>query len=109
VLTTRRYVGAPPSRNGLRLRHVVALLVMAQLADVVTTVHALAAGNVERNPLNEWVLHHYGSVGFIVGKGLAVLVIVAALTRIPSRLAHATGLLTVVATTTAALSNARFA
>ena len=52
---------------------------MAQLADVVTTVHALAAGNVEQNPLNEWVLRNYGSFGLLAGKGLAVLVIVAAL------------------------------
>jgi hypothetical protein len=91
------------------LRHVAALVVMAQLADVVTTVHALAAGNVEQNPLNEWVLRSYGSFGLLAGKGLAVLVIVAALTRIPARLAHATGLVTVIATTIAALSNARFA
>ena len=109
MLSTRRTLGAITKRDPLRLRHVVALVVMAQLADVVTTVHALAAGNVEQNPLNEWVLRNYGSFGLLAGKGLAVLVIVAALMRVPARLAHAAGLLTVIATTTAALSNARFA
>jgi hypothetical protein len=109
VFTPRRTLGALTNRTPLRLRHIVALVVMAQLADVVTTVHALAAGNVEQNPLNEWVLHDHGSLGLLAAKGLAVVVIVAALTRIPRRLAHATGLATVIATTIAALSNARFA
>jgi hypothetical protein len=109
VSTSRRALGALTDRTPLRLRHVVALVVMAQLADVVTTVRALAAGHAEQNPLNEWVLRAHGSLGLLACKGVAVLVIVAALTRIPTRLAHATGLATVVATTLVALSNARFA
>jgi hypothetical protein len=109
VSTSDRTLGVLTDEHPLRLRHVVALVVMAQLADAVTTVHAVAAGNVEQNPLNDWVLRNHGSFGFFAGKGLAVLVIVAALARIPTRLARVTGLLTVVFTTAAALSNARFA
>jgi hypothetical protein len=82
---------------------------MAQLADAVTTVHALAAGNAEQNPLNEWVLRSHGAVGLVGIKGIAALVIVVALTRIPAGWARGAGLVTVAVTTMAALSNVRFA
>ena len=82
---------------------------MAQLADVITTIHALAAGNAEQNPLNRWVLRSHGAVGLLGVKGVAALVIVVALTRIPAVWARSAGLVTVAVTTVAALSNARFA
>jgi len=81
---------------------------MAQLADAVTTVHALAAGNAEQNPLNEWVLRYHGAVGLLGIKGAAALVIVVALVRMPAGWARGAGLVTVAVTTVAALSNARF-
>ena len=82
---------------------------MAQLADVVTTVHALAAGNAEQNPLNRWVLRWHGAVGLLGMKGIAAVVIVVALARIPAGWARGAGLVSVAVTTMAALSNARFA
>jgi hypothetical protein len=82
---------------------------MAQLADLVTTIHALAAGNAEQNPLNRWVLQSHGTVGLLAIKGAAASVIVVALARIPARWARGAGLVTVAVTTMAALSNARFA
>jgi len=81
---------------------------MAQLADAVTTVHALAAGNAEQNPLYRWVLRDHGAVGLLGIKGIAALVIVVALTRMPVGWARSAGLVTVAVTTMAALSNARF-
>ena len=82
---------------------------MAQLADLVTTIHALAAGNAEQNPLNRWVLRSHGAVGLLGLKGVAAIVIVVALTRMPVGWARGAGLMTVAVTTMAALSNARFA
>ena len=82
---------------------------MAQLADVVTTIHAIGAGNAEQNPLNRWVLRAHGAVGLLGVKGVAALVIVVALARIPIGWAQRAGLATVAVTTMAALSNARFA
>jgi hypothetical protein len=81
---------------------------MAQLADVVTTVRAIAAGHAEQNPLNDWVLQRHGALGLLGVKGLAGLVIVVALARIPVNWALGAGLATVALTTMAALSNARF-
>jgi hypothetical protein len=104
VLTTGEQVG----RRGLGLRHLVALIVMAELADVVTTVRAVAAGYAEQNPLNDWVLQHHGALGLLGVKGVAGIVIVVALTRIPVNWARGAGLATVTLTTMAALSNARF-
>jgi uncharacterized protein DUF5658 len=92
----------------LGLRHLVALIVMAQLADVVTTVRAVAAGHAEQNPLNDWVLHRHGTLGLLGVKSAAAFVIVLALARIPVRWARSAGLATVALTTVAALSNARF-
>ena len=82
---------------------------MAQLADLVTTIHALAAGNAEQNPLNRWVLRSHGPVGLLGLKGVAAIVIVVALARMPVGWARGAGLMTVAVTTMAALSNARFA
>jgi hypothetical protein len=93
----------------LGLRHLVALIVMAQLADVVTTVRAVGAGHAEQNPLNDWVIARHGAAGLLGVKGAAALVIVFALSRIPVNWARGAGLAAVTLTTLAALSNARFA
>jgi hypothetical protein len=92
----------------LGLRHLVALIVMAQLADVVTTVHAVASGHAEQNPLNQWAIARHGAAGLVGVKTIAAFVIVLALTRIPVRWARGAGLATVALTTVAALSNTRF-
>ena len=104
MLTTAERLG----RRGLGLRHLVALIVMAQLADVVTTVRAMTAGYAEQNPLNHWVLQRHGALGLLGLKGIAAFVIVVALARIPVNWARGAGLVTVALTTMAALSNARF-
>jgi hypothetical protein len=65
----------------MRARVALAVLAVAEVADVASTLRSLAAGNVETNPL----LAHAGASGFILSKAAALIAVALILARFPSR------------------------
>lgn len=81
----------------LQLRRVYLVAVVAQVLDAFSTAAGLRLGLDERNPFTLSVLHVYGIPGLLLQKVLVAGLLLAAMAKLPRRLAVVTvGLTTLV-------------
>jgi uncharacterized protein DUF5658 len=71
----------------LLLRRVLVVATVAQLLDAFTTAAGLRLGLSERNPFTVSVLRAYGSAGLLLQKLLVVCLLLAAMAKLPRRVA----------------------
>jgi len=89
----------------LLLRRVYIIAVVAQVLDAFSTAAGLRLGLDERNPFTLSVLHVYGVPGLLLQKTLVAGLLLAAMAKLPRRLAVATVALTTVVTAYAVCAN----
>jgi hypothetical protein len=101
-----------PRREGLSslfhdllLRRVYLVAVVAQVLDAFSTAAGLRVGLDERNPFTLSVLHIYGIPGLLLQKILVAGLLLAAMAKLPRRVAVATVGLTTAVTAYAVCAN----
>jgi hypothetical protein len=83
-----------------QLRRVLLVAVVVQLLDAFTTAAGLHVGMSERNPFTVSVLRAYGSAGLLLQKTMVDCLLLAAMAKLPRRLAMlSVGVVTVVTAT----------
>jgi len=71
----------------LTLRRVLTVAAVVQLLDAFSTAAGLRLGLTERNPFTVSVLRAYGSAGLLLQKLLVVCLLLAAMAKLPRRMA----------------------
>ncbi|HXA28756.1 MAG TPA: DUF5658 family protein [Candidatus Angelobacter sp.] len=89
----------------LLLRRVYVAAVIAQVLDAFSTAAGLRLGLDERNPFTVSVLHVYGIPGLLLQKVLVAGLLLAAMAKLPRRLAVTTVVLTTAVTAYAVCAN----
>jgi hypothetical protein len=89
----------------LLLRRVYAAAVVAQVLDAFSTAAGLHVGLDERNPFTVSVIHAYGVSGLLLQKALVAGLLLAAMAKLPRRMAVATVVMTTVVTAFAVCAN----
>lgn len=89
----------------LLLRRVYIVAVVAQVLDAFSTAAGLRLGLDERNPFTVSVLRVYGVPGLLLQKVLVVALLLAAMAKLPRRLAVLTVGLTTAVTCYAVVAN----
>jgi hypothetical protein len=89
----------------LLLRRVFMAALVAQLLDALSTAAGLSLGLAERNPFTVSVLHAYGVAGLLLQKVLVVGLLLAAMAKLPRRVAVTAVGITTVVTAFAVFSN----
>jgi hypothetical protein len=98
-------VGLAYMLRDLLLRRVYVVAVVAQVLDAFSTAAGLRVGLDERNPFTVSVLHAYGVPGLLLQKALVCGLLLAAMAKLPRRLAVLTVVVTTLLTTFAVCSN----
>jgi Domain of unknown function (DUF5658) len=89
----------------LLLRRVFVAALVAQLLDALSTAAGLSLGLPERNPFTVSVLHAYGVAGLLLQKVLVAGLLLAAMAKLPRRVAVAAVGLTTAVTAFAVCAN----
>jgi hypothetical protein len=101
----KRQAGVSAVFRDLLLRRVYVVAVVAQVLDAFSTAAGLHVGLDERNPFTVSVLRAYGTPGLLLQKVLVVGLLLAAMARLPRRVAAATVMLTTAVTAYAVCAN----
>ena len=91
--------------HDLLLRRVYMIAIVAQVLDAFSTAAGLRLGLDERNPFTLSVLRIYGVPGLLLQKTLVAGLLLAAMAKLPRRLAVGTVALTTVVTAYAVCAN----
>ena len=89
----------------LQLRRVYLIAIVAQVLDAFSTAAGLRVGLDERNPFTLSVLHVYGVSGLLLQKVLVAGLVLAAMAKLPRRVAVTTVGVTTLVTTFAVGAN----
>ena len=90
------------------LRLIVVSLVLAHLLDVLTTTVALAAHQIEMNPILAMVMGHFGFAGLLIEKVVVCAITITYMNRLPRGWAAFAGLGATAIATSAVLWNLHF-
>jgi hypothetical protein len=95
---SRSQAGVSLVFRDLRLRRVYLIAVVTQVLDAFSTAAGLRLGLDERNPFTVSVLRVYGVPGLLLQKVLVAGLLLAAMAKLPRRVAVATVALTTAVT-----------